>query len=101
MGPLVAVCVQCDAERRVINIQTDGYNGEIGAGMDEDEAPRSTWTCDRCGKSEGRLLASFGYQLEPESDELPRLHDFFDAFILTHECLTPRATFQVTMFDCA
>lgn len=85
----------------MINTAIDGYNGEIGVGIVEDNVPKVTWVCDKCGASDGCLLASFGYHFEPDAEDMPRLQDYFDAFILTHICKEARRTVQVTMFDCA
>jgi hypothetical protein len=101
IGPLFAECSHCAARRRIINTAIDGYNGEIGVGIVEDVAPHVTWICGECCMAEGSLVASFGYQFEPDAEELERLQDYFDAFLLTHVCGTLRSTVQVAMFDCA
>jgi hypothetical protein len=100
-GPLHAECSKCGCRLRLINTATDGYNGEIGVGIVEAETAREMWTCPDCGTPEGSLLASFGYQYEPDGENTDRLQDFFDAFLLTHLCLESRQPVRVAMFDCA
>jgi hypothetical protein len=101
IGPLFAECSHCGARLRIIDTAVDGYDGEIGDGIVEDDTPSATWVCSECGSSDGALVASFGYQFEPDAEIMPRLQDYFDAFILTHLCRTSRRTVQVTVFECA
>lgn len=101
VGPLFAVCSNCGARLRIINTATDGFNGEIGDGIVEEDTPNVTWVCAECGASDGSLIASFGYHFEPDAEIAQRQQDYFDAFILTHVCKESRRTVQVTMFDCA
>lgn len=100
-GPLYAQCSNCGSRLRIINTATDGFNGEIGDGIVEDETAIATWMCCECGTAEGFLITSFGYHFEPDEDVRLRMQDYFDAFILTHVCANSRATVQVSMFDCA
>ena len=37
VGPLYAECSRCGSRLRIINTATDGFNGEIGDGIVEDE----------------------------------------------------------------
>lgn len=101
VGPLFAECSHCCARLRIIDTGIDGYNGEIGVGIVEDDVSKITWYCDKFGASDGYLLASFGYHFEPDAEDMPRLQDYFDAFILAHLCRASRKAIQVTMFDCA
>lgn len=101
VGPLLAECSHCGARLRIINTAIDGYNGEIGDGIVEDDDATVKWSCQQCGESDGVLIASFGYQFEPDPEDLPRLQDLFDAFILTHVCQKSHEKVEVAMFDCA
>lgn len=101
VGPLFAECSNCGTRLRIIDTTVDGYNGEIGGGIVEDDVPNVTWVCKICGATNGCLLASFGYQFEPDAEDMPRLQDYFDAFILTHICVKSRKAVQITVFDCA
>jgi len=101
VGPLIAECSHCGLRLRIIDTAIDGYDGEIGDGIVEDDASKAIWVCDKCGISDGLLIASFGYHFEPDADDLPRLQDLFDVFILTHVCAKSRTAVQVTMFECA
>ena len=100
-GPLFAMCPQCNINLRIIDRSRDGYDGEIGDGIDEGDAGMSAvWSCGVCGRTKGKLIASFGYQYEAnENDE--RLHDFFDAFILSHICPDSGEPVVITAFECA
>jgi hypothetical protein len=100
-GPLYAQCCNCGSKLRIINTATDGFNGEIGDGILEDETANATWVCQECGATEGFLIASFGYHFEPDEAIAGRFQDYFDALILTHVCKKSRQTVQVSMFDCA
>lgn len=102
IGPLAVECTQCAAVRELIDTTKDGHDAEIGDSLAEQGAgPRTTWICENCSATSGPLIASFGYQFEPDAEAAVRQQDYFDAFILTHLCGASRKPQQVTMFDCA
>jgi hypothetical protein len=101
VGPLIVECVQCAVRHRLIERSIDGFNGEIGDGVSEPDEASDVWSCPNCGKPEGCLIASFGYQFEPSEDIALRQHDYFDTFILTHVCQGSTNPVQITVFDCA
>jgi hypothetical protein len=102
IGPLAVECTQCAAKLELIDTDKDGHDAEIGDScVERGSGPRTIWICDECKSSDGRLIASFGYQFEPDAEVALRQQDYFDAFILTHLCRASRRMVQVAMFDCA
>jgi hypothetical protein len=102
VGPLAVQCVSCRVVRELINTDRDGYDAEIGDScVESGKGARQVWMCDSCKSSDGPLIASFGYQFEPDAEVALRHQDYFDAFILTHFCRKRRKAVQVAMFECA
>ena len=106
ISPLAVECTRCGMIHELFDSAKDGHDGEIDDSRTErGSGLRICWNCNACGRPEGRLIASFGYQFDPgddsDDDVVLRQQDYFDAFILTHRCLSGDHAVEVAMFDCA
>lgn len=102
IGPLAIRCAKCGELQELIDTDKDGHDAEIGdSSLERRSGARSEWECNSCNSSSGRLIASFGYQFEPDDEVARRPQDYFDTFILTHICLDNGNAVEVAMFDCA
>jgi hypothetical protein len=102
VGPLAIRCPECAATYELIDPAKDGYNGEMGDSSTlRGTGSPSAWRCPVCEDTQGALVASFGYQFEPDDGEHGHWHDFFDTFILTHLCNKDQRPIEITIFECA
>lgn len=87
-----------------MNPETDGYNGEqAGNSLECGTGERVEWRCSKCKRETGVIIASFGYQydVEPDDETMPRIQDFFDAFVLTHVCDKATKPVRMAVLECA
>jgi hypothetical protein len=87
-----------------MNPEVDGYNGEQGGNsLICGEGERAVWRCKKCDSIEGRLFTCFGYQYEVSADDatLSRIQDFFDAFVISHECQNVERVVRVVALEVA
>ncbi len=101
VGPLIAICLRCGDERRLIDLRKDGYNAQIGDFFEEDVNACDTWKCPACGTRDGSVMISVGYQYEQDSTDPPNIEDGFDTFIVTRRCNCSTIPIVVATLDCS
>ena len=102
-SPIEVRCAECHLSAQLFDRNRDGYDAEVEeCGDAEDKGPLNFWACSACGRSSGKLFASFGYQYAVDEGEVPdQIQNFFDAFILTHICEETKRPSVVAVFECA
>ena len=91
VSPLAFVCIKCRKRTSIIDTDTDGYHGMMGASATiRGEGRRTVWACDKCTGTTITVNAHFNYPGGEwdllESDPHTKVQDYFNLFTLNVVC---------------